>query len=162
MIYGVLIRKGERYYSYLRKLFSALNNMQVQYKWLLSNYECYPQDSDLKEMLAGRYLVLDGEQLTDLVNKEDVQWIWGIFCGVDPAISDEELLASLPSQQDAFKGYEHLPLAMAHPRSKIEIVAVDSSYTMILTKEFSILETLKKSYPCAEDLAVVIADCTNT
>ena len=36
MVYGAVLKKGERYYSYLGKVFAAIGNAQRNYNWLIS------------------------------------------------------------------------------------------------------------------------------
>lgn len=154
MVYGVIISKDEKFYTHLKKLFNALNNIQNNYKWLLSNYECYPSDSAIQELLKNDYCILRGEEFTALVNKEDFQWIWGTFLAFDPSVSDEEILKFQLPENDMYEGFWQVPLTMQHPLAQIEIAAFDASYTLILTKDFCVLETLKKTYPQAEDLEI--------
>ena len=43
-VYGAVDRKGEQYYTYLKKLFDAIGNRQVEYNWLITDCVCYPKD----------------------------------------------------------------------------------------------------------------------
>ena len=156
MIYGVIIDKGEKYYTYLKKLFHAMNNLQENYKWLLSNYECYPSDESIQNLLEDDFCILSGKEISALVEKEDFQWIWGSFLGFDPSVEDQEILKQSLSEDDMYEGFWKLPLTIHHPLAKIEIVAFDSSFTLVLTKDFSLLETLRETYPQAKDLAIMI------
>ena len=158
MVCGVIIRKGEKYYSYLRKLFSAMGDMQLNYKWLLSNYECYPVDASIQKLLKAGYCILGGDQLTELVNTEDFQWIWGTFSAFDPSVDNAEILQYPLPENDMCEDLWKAPLIMQHPLSKIEIVAFDSSSTLIFTRDFSLLETLREVYPQAEDLETLNND----
>ena len=154
MVYGVIIKKGEKFYTHLEKLFRALENIQKDYKWLISNHECWPSSPTIQEILKNECCILSGQELTDIANTEDFQWIWGTFSAFDPHISDADILKYPLPKNDMYSGFWKLPLTMQHPLAKIEIVAWDSTLTLIFTKDFSILETLKKFYPRAEDLEV--------
>ena len=37
MIYGVIIDKGEKYYTYLKKLFESIDNIQLNYIYIAFN-----------------------------------------------------------------------------------------------------------------------------
>ena len=50
MVYGAVNRKGEKYYTYLKKLFDAINNKQLDYNWLITDCTCYPENP--KRMLC--------------------------------------------------------------------------------------------------------------
>lgn len=152
MVYGTIIQKGEKYYTCLKKLFDSLDNMQLNYKWLISYPECYPSDKDIQKQLNCEYCILTGKELTDLVDKEDFQWIWGTFSAFDPSLSDEEILKHKLPENDMYPGFWVNPLTMQHPLSKIEIVAFDSSCTLIFTKDFVLPERFKEFYPKAENL----------
>ena len=152
MIYGTIIQKGEKYYTYLKKLFESINNMQLNYKWLISYPECYPLDKDIQRMLESEYCILTGQELTDLVNKEDFQWIWGTLSAFDPEMPDEDILKYKLPENDMYSGFWKNPISMQHPLSKVEIVAFDSSLTLIFTKDFTLPEKFKEFYPESEDL----------
>ncbi len=154
MVYGVIIEKDEKFYTHLEKLFCALDNMQQNYKWLISNHECWPSTPSIQEILKNEYCILSGQELTDIANTEDFQWIWGTFSAFEPDVSNEDILKHPLPKNDMYGGFWELPLTMQHPLAKIEIVAWDATLTLIFTKDFSILETLKKFYPKAEDLEI--------
>lgn len=114
-----------------------------------------PSDTDIQKVLENEYCILTGKELTYLVNKEDFQWIWGTFSAFDPSTSNEDILKHKLPENDMYPGFWKNPLTMQHPLSKIEIVAFDSSYTLIFTKDFALPEKFKEYYPKAEDLELV-------
>ena len=156
MVYGVMISKDERFYTYLRKLFTSMDNIQLNYKWLISHYECWPQDQSIKDLLLDKnHVILDGAELTNIADREDFQWIWGTFSAFDKSVPNDEILKHILPENDLYEGFWKLPLTIQHPLAKMEIVAFDSSYTLVLTRDFSLLDVLRKTYPNAEDLAVI-------
>ena len=86
MVYGAINRKGEKYYTYLKKLFDAINNKQLEYNWLITDCTCYPENPKTDAMLRKDYCWLTGEELTDLVAQEDFQWVWGILSAFDKSV----------------------------------------------------------------------------
>lgn len=152
MVYGRIIRKGEKQYTYLKKLFDSIGNIQLNYKWLISYPECYPRDREIEKLLEGSFCILSGKELTCMVEKEDFQWIWGTFSAFDPSTSNEEILKHKLPENDMYPGFWVNPLTMQHPLSKMEIVAFDSSCTLILSRDFVLPKSFKDRYPKAEDL----------
>lgn len=140
MVYGTIIQKGEQSYTFLKKVFDSIDNIQLHYKWLIAYPECYPCDEEIRTLLDREFCILTGEEWTYLVDKEDFQWIWGAFFAFDPATSDEEILKYKPFENDVYSARLKKPLSMKHPLSKIEMVALDSSCTMIFTKDFVLPE----------------------
>ena len=102
MVNGTIIQKGEKHYTYLKKLFESIDNIQLNYKWLISNYECYPFDKDIKKILKNKYCILNGRELTDWVENEDFQWMWGTFSAFDPSTSEAEILKYKLPENDMY------------------------------------------------------------
>ena len=155
MVYGRIIQTGEKSYTYLRKLFESIDNIQLNYKWLISYPTCYPYDKDIEKLFESEYCILTGKELTDIVNKEDFQWIWGTFSAFELSTSDEEILKYKLPENDMYPGFWKNPLTMQHPLSKVEIVAFDASYTLIFTKDFLLPRKFKEFYPQSEDLELI-------
>ena len=80
---GVILNKGERYYTDLSKVFAAINNVQKEYNWLVTDCVCYPQTKQFDELLSGEYCWLRGEELTRIVESENFQWIWAVLSGFE-------------------------------------------------------------------------------
>ena len=76
---GAIIDKGEKYYTYLKELFASIGNVQKEYNWLITGHECYPQNPDYAKKLSQEYCWITGDELTNMVENEDFQWIWGVF-----------------------------------------------------------------------------------
>ena len=95
MINGMIIRKQERAYTYLKKLFDSITPIPLTFKWLISYPECYPQNQELQTKLNCNFCILSGQELTDWINQEDFQWIWGTLSAFDPTLSDQAILNDL-------------------------------------------------------------------
>ena len=128
-------RENHRFYTYLSKVFQGINNTQKQYNWLITDCECYPKNKEIEQLFEQKYCWLSGEELTNIVVKEDFQWIWGCLCGFQKDISLEDVLMhSLPSSKD-YNGYYQNPVSLQHPLSSVEIVPSDSSWTLIISND---------------------------
>ena len=153
MVYGVISSKDEKSYTYLNKIFEAIDNKQKDYNWLITNYECYPRIREIEEIFSNRdYCWLSGEELTEIIEKDNFQWIWGMLSGFDKSIGLPEILeCGLPCEDDYNKYFKN-PLSLQHPLASTEIVPFDSSYVMILSKDKEIVDSFMKIYSCSDDL----------
>lgn len=153
MTYGIVDRMSHKYYTYMSKVFQAINNAQLQYNWLITDCVCYPQNNDVEKLLDQEYCWLSGKELSAIIEQEDFQWIWGCLCGFSKDITVEDVLKHpLPSAED-YNGYYQNPVSLQHPLSSIEIVPCDSSWTLVISKDKAITDCYLKNYPKCEDLS---------
>ena len=152
MTYGIIDRKNHKYYTYMSKVFQAMDNAQLQYNWLITGCICYPQNNDIEKLLDQEYCWLTGDELSAIIEQEDFQWIWGCLCGFSKDITMEEALKyPLPSAED-YDGYYLNPVSLQHPLSSVEIVPSDSSLTLIISKDKTIIDSYLKRCPKCEEL----------
>ena len=152
MVYGAINAKGEKYYTYLKKLFDSIANRQIEYNWLITDSICYPENPETDAMLREDYCWITGEDLTELVAQEDFQWIWAVLSGFDKTVELSDVLKyTLPSAED-YDGFWRKPISMQHPLAKIEIVPWDSSMTMIFSDDKGIIDNFREAYPFSEDI----------
>ena len=96
-MYGAILEKGEEYYTYLYKIFTGINMVQKDYNWLLTDIVAYPETKEYQDLFSKQYCWLSGEELTNTIEMEDFQWIWGVLSGFDKSIDIKEILNhSLP------------------------------------------------------------------
>ena len=150
MVYGAVNRKGEKYYTYLKKLFDAINNKQLEYNWLITDCTCYPENPKTDAMLRKDYCWLSGEELTDLVAQEDFQWIWAVFSVVPIDYTKEDILKYDLPYCASYYNQEYNPFdkepRLQHPLAKFELYAVDSTYIFIVTEDIELIDRFKKNY----------------
>ena len=155
MIKGAILCNGESCYTKLGKFFANMNNFQKNYNWLITNVECYPENKEYVELLYNKYCFLTGEQLSKIVENEDFQWIWGVFSGFEKNINLEVILNySLPYANGNKNLWKNLN--MQHPLSSIEIVAWDSSLTLIKSTNNDIIDCFFDKFSLAESLSKYI------
>ena len=151
MVYGAVDAKEEKYYTYLKKLFDSIDNRQKEYNWLITDCTCYPKNPQTDAMLRNDYCWFSGEDLTELVEQEDFQWIWAVLTAFDKSVELSDVLDyDLPFVED-YEGFWSKPISMQHPLAKIEIVPWDSSMTMIFSDDKSIIDSFRESYPQSQD-----------
>ncbi len=152
MIYGAIEEKSEKFYTHLKKVFDSIENKQTEYNWLIADYECYPTNPKVEAVFNKEYCWLSGQELTDIVNTEDFQWIWGVLSGFDKSIPLSEILRYDLPYADGYGGFWKLPLTMQHPLAEIEIVPWDGSLTLILSRNKDIVDDFRKYFPQSEKL----------
>ena len=152
LVYGAINEKSEKYYTHLKKVFDAIDNKQKEYNWLITDCECYPNNQKIKELLNKEYCWLSGEELTEMVNQEDFQWIWAVLSGFDKSIELSDILKYDLPYADEYTGFWNKPLTLQHPLSKIEIVPFDSSLTLILSEDKEIVSSFMRCFPYSENL----------
>ncbi len=136
MTYGVVDRKNHKYYTYMSKVFQAINNAQLQYNWLITDCVCYPQNNDIEKLLDQEYCWLSGDELSAIIEQEDFQWIWGCLCGFSKDITMEDVLKHpLPSAED-YNGYYQNPVSLQprFPLLKLFLVIVRGLLLLVKTK----------------------------
>ena len=153
-MYGAILEKGEDYYTCLYKIFSGINMVQKNYNWLITDIVSYPKTKEYEDLFSKEYCWISGEELTKILEKEDFQWIWGVLSGFDKNIDIEEVLKYSLPYADGYEGFWENPLSLQHPLASIEIVAWDSSLSLVISKNKQIIDNIRLVFPLSEDLEV--------
>ena len=151
---SVILEKGEKYYTYMMKVFQSIENRQMDYNWLITNCECYPQNEKINELFSQEYIWITGEQLTEIISKEDFQFIWGVFSGFTKEFTLEDVLKYDFPFADGYEGFWTDNVGIQHPLADIEIVAWDSSLTLFISKNEYLVQKFMEFFPFAKDLSV--------
>lgn len=151
MIYGAIDEKSEKYYTFLKKVFDAIGNCQKDYNWLITDCVCYPRNLKFEELLFEKeYCWISGEDLTKMVLQEDFQWIWAVLSGFDKSVALSEVLQYDLPYADGYEGFWKKPLAFQHPLAQAELVAWDSSLTLLLSKDKMLVDRFMNAFPYSE------------
>lgn len=161
MVYGAINEKGESGYTYLPKLFAVLDNAQLQYNWLITDCFCNFDTAVTIEEREKGYCWISGEDLTQLVNENQVQWIFAVLSGFTKDISLTDALKYPLPFADGYGGFWHNPISMQHPLATVEIVPWDASLTLFFSSDKNLVEKFRKGYPRSEDLAAYNARYEN-
>lgn len=156
MVYGAINEKGEQWYTQMGKVFEAIHNKQNDYNWLITDIDCVPQKIEAK--YNGDYCWLTGEELTQLVAKDDWQWVWAVLSGFDKSIDLSEVLSYPKPYANGYEGFWRNPISMQHPLAAIEIVAWDSSLTLFFSKRQALVNDFLNFFPFSQNLASYNAD----
>lgn len=139
------------YHTDVRLIFDALEGRQKEFNWLITGHECVSWTSII-EALDEEVVFLSGEKFTDIVNENGIQFIWGILSAFDKSVDiDVKNLAVLPNFDGKWK-YGGGDVQTQHPLAVAEIVCVDSSYTIFLSKDDDLSRRFMKHYSDAQDL----------
>lgn len=149
---GAILNKGEKYYTYMGKVFAAIKGEQLKYNWLITDCVCYPKDSNYAELLSKEYAWLTGEELTHMIEIEDFQWIWAVLSGFPKGVSLEEVLKYKLPCADGFEGFWRSTLNIQHPLADIEIVPWDSSLVLAISRNDIIIDNFMNYFPLSQDL----------
>ena len=149
-----MLENGEQYYTYLRKIFVGMDNFQKEYNWLISNCEAYPKrlGHNIRIHQSGEYAWISGEELTNIIKRDDFQWIWAVLSGFDKNIPLEEVKKYDLPYADGYRGFWDENISMQHPLATIELVAWDSSCTLFISKDNLLVDKFRNVFPLSVDL----------
>lgn len=153
MAFGAIIRKGEKYYTFLPKLFRVLENAQLDYNWLITDCDCNVENEIFETCISQGYCWISGARLTEIVNEHPIQWIWAVFSGFHKEVSLEEVLKEALPCADDNDGIWENPVKMNHSLAKIEIIAFDSTMTLIISKDRELIDRVRAGFTHSEDLS---------
>ena len=54
IVTGLLINKGEQYYTDLKEVLSLMGDSCKDYNWLITNYACYPLSANNRELFCDK------------------------------------------------------------------------------------------------------------
>lgn len=133
-------------------VFEAIHNEQIKYSWLISNYDCnqYPDD---RIPVDGKYVWITGEELSEIVNNNKIQFIWGVFSAFPKHILIDNVLEHKLPYADGYAGFWKNPISIQHPLAEMEIVAWDSGLVLLISKNEEIIEDFMSYFPLTENLA---------
>lgn len=149
---GIILHKGKKKYTYLKELFDYMDGEQKKYNWLITDYECYPTNETINEILSDDLCWISGEKLTEMVQEENFQWIWGYFLAFPKDILLEDVLKSKLPIANGNRSIWKNPITMSHSHAIIEMIAWDSCMTLIISRIDSLINTLAERIPFSEDL----------
>lgn len=93
-----------------------------------------------------------GDELTEMIECEDFQWIWGVLSAFSKDIPKEKVLKYELPESDGCSKIWQTPVEIQHPLAEIEIVAWDSSMTVFICKDDHIVDLLRENNRFAKDL----------
>lgn len=150
---GAILKKQKMYYTYMDKIFDALDNIQLEYNWLISHYECNQYPDELIPYNK-EYVWVSGDDLTRIVSENKIQFIWGAFSAFNKEIMLNDVIEYSLPYADGNPNFWSTDFNIQHPLAEIEIVPWDSSLVLLISKHDTVVESFLKAFPLAEDLSV--------
>lgn len=147
---GCIIKNGN---ISIKLIYSCIENAD-KYNWLITNIECYPSNGEIVKILYNEYCWLSGSDLLQLLNKEDFQWIWGVFSAFPNGVELEEVLNYNLPYADGYTGFWKNPISIQHPLAIAEIVAWDGLIILVISKNSEIVKSIMQKNLSAQDLEV--------
>ena len=141
--------------TYMKPIFEAIDNRQLEYNWLITNFDGYPRNPAYEKLLFSQtqdYSWITGEQLTAMVNDEDFPWVWGVLSGFDNNVILSNVLKYELPFADGNKNFWIDEVSIQHPLAEVEIVAFDGSFTLFLCKDDTLADLIMKAFPESYDL----------
>lgn len=152
-ICGAIDRGSHKFYTHMSQVFSAINDAQLDYNWLITDVQCNIPTPIEKQCDELGYCWISGADLTNLVEQDDIQWIWAVFSGFPKEVPLEDVLKHQPLPlADSYSGFWENPISIQHPLAEVEIVPWDSSLTLVISKNEKLVSDFRKAYPKSQDL----------
>ncbi len=156
----------------MRRVFEAIKDRQTDYNWLITDIDHYEDvrrsaanesfdDSEFRDDLTYYSLDaldkdtvwIDGEELTKIINGNDIQFVWAVFSGFRKNINiDPEDLIVEPYADGNPNFWIEYP-KIQHPLAEIEIVCWDSTSTLFFCIDEELGNMFKEHFLDSIDLA---------
>ena len=141
-----------RFHTDVALIFRALQGRQKEFNWLIADVECNIYPPEFPDDLENKPSWFTGEQITEIVEKQDIQFIWAVLLGFRPEVKiDISNLEVVPCAKEHPTLWQEHPV-IQHPQATVEIVCYDSSYTILLSKDNDLSQKFRSFFPEAKDL----------
>lgn len=146
---GAMLAKGFEYYTYMDAILEPIKDIVENYNWFVTECDCniYPDDR-----LLGEYIWLSGKELLEIVNSNDIQFIWAVFSAIPKGIPLDEVLNYDYPHADMNGEFWINPIDIQHPLAAIEIVPFDSSFVLFIAKDDALVDQFSQHFPLSVDL----------
>lgn len=139
------------FHTDIKLIFDALEGRQREFNWLITGHECFCWPSG-EDIFNEEIILLSGDELTDIVTHNNIQFVWGILSAFSKSTDiDINNLSVIPTFEGEWK-YGGGDVHPQHPLAIAEIVCVDSSYTLFLSKDEDLSNRFLRHYSDAQDL----------
>ena len=149
---GVILNElSSGYFTNMKSVFNDMGNIQKEYNWLITDFECnhYPSN-DIQS--NDEYIFMEGNLLSEILDKYDIQFIWGVFSGFKKNITLENILKEPLPFADGNRELWNAQVKIQHYLADIEIISWDSSLLLLKTKQKQLLDNFIKHNPKSKDL----------
>ncbi|MBQ7454946.1 MAG: hypothetical protein IJS53_00765 [Clostridia bacterium] len=174
MVYAVIDRKSCKAYTYLADVFDAIGEEVAAHNWLITDADIAAVGGPLDALNTDKYRTivngivipssmpkyhfLSGEELAEIVRREDAQWLWGVLSGFDKSIPLKEIIKSPLPWADGYAGFWQNPPTIQHPLADIEIVAWDGEWMLLFSRKKETIDRFRAKFPACEELSAYNAE----
>ena len=153
-VWGAILERGNRRYTFLKEIFTAMGDFQNRYNLLITDIEASPLNDDVYDRLNNpdRCVWMSGRELTEIVAEDDFQWIWAVLSGFKTDIEESDVRSYPKPYADGYRGFWLPQLSMQHPLADFEIVAWDGCSLLFFTRDHALYLEFMKQFPDAKDL----------
>lgn len=149
MIYGAILDKGQQHFTNMHIIMHGLGDVGPHHNWLITDWTCYAYPPEMREDDEWK----TGAELMQMLDGlSGVQWVWSVFSGFKPHVTREQALQYPSPYANGNPGFWTNPLTLQHPLASVEIVAFDSAFVLILSKEKKIYDVFRAAFPQSKDL----------
>lgn len=148
---GIIIQDGFSFYTDMNAVTAPIKQEFSRYHWLITQIECnqYP---DPRIRFDDEYVWMDGGEFLDLVEKNDIQFIWAVFSAFPKEIPFSKVMEQELPYADGYTGFWKNPISIQHPLAVAEIVPWDSSLILAISENEDMINLLMEAFPQAVDL----------
>ncbi|MGW9103620.1 hypothetical protein ACWGPZ_30340 [Priestia megaterium] len=147
----------------LREILSSFDTLQKKYNWLLTDLDGSLPDKYFDHFIDYRIYTdgtkestywITGEKLTELANKEEIYFAWGVFSAFNKNEHiDLDMLKEEPYADGNPNFWVKTP-TIQHPKAMTELVLWDSSLVLLLSKDEEISTNFRNRFKEFKDLEV--------
>ena len=136
-------------YTNLRLVFQAFAGRQQECNWLITDLDCTVFPAGLHPKQPSW---LSGQELTNLVEQHDIQFIWGVLSGFPTDVILDLNHLELEPYADGNSALWQPGIAIQHPLAVVELICWDSSATLLLSQDDDLTQRFRTFFPEATDL----------
>ena len=139
----------------LRLVFRAFGGRQREFNWLLTDVElnCDVAGLPLSDDPHSKDAVwLSGAALTELVEAQEVQFVWGVLSGFHPETAIDVTRVDPYPYADGNDALWRPGVRIQHPLAEVEIVCWDSSSTLLMSHDDDLTRRFRSFFTEAVDL----------
>lgn len=131
----------------LKDVFKPFRDEVSNYNWLITDFEVYPC-----EIFNGSSVWITGKELLELVENNNIQFIWGVISAFYNNIKlDVDKMLFKPIAEGNKQLWSNNP-KIQQENASIEIICWDSTATILMSRDNNIANQYQRYYSDAQDL----------
>lgn len=136
-----IINRGLKYYTDMSDILNPIKEYLSDYNFLIADFDCN-HCPDKRISNEEDYVFISSSELLEIVNANEIQFIWGVFSAISKDITLNEVLSYELPYSDGLDA-----IRLQHPLAEFEIVSFDSSFIEMISKREDVIECIEKAFP---------------